>query len=270
MTGADEVYVYIAPDKIGELEAFPDLTFTVADRMSSLAGGYYDWNGIAVEIDLFTYLMRNPIDSQNRYAVGISLSERLHATDEWRALQKEYDRLLIENADYERLYDYLKLLDENNYGKEIIVDKLCGSLGEFGAQAAEKYYSGDEFDYDAFKLDSAEAYERLSEVRMAMDECAARVGKELIEETYAVFSDQVEYISVSENHDLIIIYVTAEELASLKGVEAYRFSLAPGISSEDTVTSDTLLSHDSRIPVSPDDSTAPTVEISPNSKTPAE
>ena len=272
VTGADEVCVYIAPDKIGELEAFPDLTFTVADRMSSLAGGYYDWNGIAVEIDLFTYLMRNPIDSQNRYAVGISLSERLHATDEWRALQKEYDRLLIENADYERLYDYLKLLDENNYGKEIRVDKLCGSLGEFGAQAAEKYYSGDEFDYDAFKLDSAEAAERLSEVRMAMDECATRVGKELIEETYAVFSDQVEYISVSESHDLIIIYVTAEELASLKGVEAYRFSLAPGISSEseDTVTSDTSLSHDSRIPVSPDDSTAPTVDKSPNSKTPAE
>jgi uncharacterized protein YqgQ len=265
----DEVCVYIAPDKLAELEAFPDLTFTVADRISSLAGGYYDWNGIAVEIDLFTYLMRNPIGSGNRYAVGISLSERLHTSEEWRTLQKEYDRLLTENADYERLYDYLKLLTENDYGKEIIVDKLCGSLGEFGARAAEKYYSGDDFDYDAFKLDSMEAHSQLSEVRMAMDKCAARVGKELIEETYAVFSNQVEYISVSENQDFIIIYVTAEELASLKGVEAYRFSLVP-VAADDTAESTEGLSPDSRIPVSPDDSTAQTTDISPNSKTSAE
>ena len=270
VTTADEVYIYIAPDKLGELEAFSDLTFTIADRISSLSGGYYDWNGIAVEIDLFTYLMRNPIDSGNRYAVGISLSERLHASEEWAALQKEYDRLLVENADYERLYDYLKLLDENNYGKESIVEKLCGSLGEFGAMAAERYYSGDEFDYDAFKLDSAEAHSRLSELRNAMDECADRVSKELIEETYSVFSDQVEYISVSENYDLVIIYVTAEELASLKGVEAYRFSLVPAISPENTGEHDTSLSYDSKIPVSPDDSTAQTTGPSPDSKTPAE
>lgn len=270
VTTPDEVYIYVAPDKLSELEAFDDLTFTVADRISSLSGGYYDWNGIAVEIDLFAYLMRNPIDSGNRYAVGVSLSERLHASEEWRTLQKEYDRLLIENADYERLYDYLKLLDENNYGKESIVEKLCGSLGEFGARAAERYYSGDEFDYDTFKLDSAEAYSRLSEVKMAMDECADRLGKELIKETYSVFSDQVEYISVSESYDLIIIYVTAEELASLKGVEGYRFSLVPVTDPENTGEHDTSLSHDSRFPVSPGDSTAQTAAPSPDSKTPAE
>jgi hypothetical protein len=73
----------------------------------------------------------------------------------------------------------------------------------------------------------------------------------------------------SSANNFIIIYVTAEELASLKGVEAYRFSLVP-VAADDTAESTEGLSPDSRIPVSPDDSTAQTTDISPNSKTSAE
>jgi hypothetical protein len=264
-----EIVIYIDPDKLSELEAFPDLVFASANRISSFSNPYYNWNGIAVQIELFNYLISNSIDSSNRYAVGISLSEQLYASEEWLALQKEYDRLSVETSNYEQLLEYVTMLYDKKYSYNDIKDKVLGSFGVFGEKAVDKYFSGSEFDTDAFKIDCDEAFGKLSEIKEAMKDCADLVSKEIIEETYSVFSDQVEYISVDEKSAYVIIYVTAEELVNLEGVEAYRFSLVPSAQTENTEAADTVFSHDSRQPIDmTEDTTDPQNALSPDSLTP--